>query len=227
MCGLDYLCPTERGVFPLLTLLGETALKVSDSVRSPLPFQSRENGRVVLFILYLYWKYTATFIVELRHTLYIMDTIYMTEQGYQKLLDEIKKLETEERPDVIRRIAEARDKGDLSENAEYAAAKEAQQLLESRINNLKEQLSNARMVDTSQLSTDSVQILNKVKIKNLSTKKSMTYTIVSDTESDLKSGKIAISTPIAQGLLGKKVGDEVEIQVPNGMVKFLIEEISF
>ncbi len=151
----------------------------------------------------------------------------MTEQGYQKLLDEIKKLETEERPDVIRRIAEARDKGDLSENAEYAAAKEAQQLLESRINNLKEQLSNARMVDTSQLSTDSVQILNKVKIKNLSTKKSMTYTIVSDTESDLKSGKIAISTPIAQGLLGKKVGDEVEIQVPNGMVKFLIEEISF
>ena len=156
-----------------------------------------------------------------------MDTIYMTEQGYQKLVDEIKRLESEERPDVIRRIAEARDKGDLSENAEYAAAKEAQQLLEARIANLRVQLSNARMVDTKNLSTDTVQMLNKVKIRNTANNKSMTYTIVSDTESDLKAGKIAISTPIAQGLLGKKAGDEVEIQVPNGKVKFIIEEISF
>ena len=151
----------------------------------------------------------------------------MTEQGYQKLVDEIKRLESEERPDVIRRIAEARDKGDLSENAEYAAAKEAQQLLEARIANLRVQLSNARMVDTKNLSTDTVQMLNKVKIRNTANNKSMTYTIVSDTESDLKAGKIAISTPIAQGLLGKKAGDEVEIQVPNGKVKFIIEEISF
>lgn len=151
----------------------------------------------------------------------------MTEQGYQKLVDEIKRLESEDRPDVIRRIAEARDKGDLSENAEYSAAKEAQQLLEARINNLRTQLANARMVDTSQLDADTVQMLSRVQIRNLDTKKSMTYMIVSDTESDLKSGKIAISSPIAQGLLGKSVGQEVEIQVPNGKVRFQIEKISF
>ncbi len=156
-----------------------------------------------------------------------MEYIYMTEEGYNKLLDEVKKLETDERPEVIRAIAEARDKGDLSENAEYAAAKEAQALLEARIANIRSQLANVRIIDTSNLSTDTVQMLNKVTIKNLATGKSMTYTIVSDTESDLKAGKIAISTPIAKGLVGKKVGDVVEIEVPNGKVTFEVEEISF
>lgn len=156
-----------------------------------------------------------------------MEYIYMTEEGYNKLLDEVKKLESEDRPEVIRAIAEARDKGDLSENAEYSAAKEAQGLLEARIASIRAQLANVRIIDTSNLSTDTVQMLNKVTIKNLVTKKSMTYTIVSDTESDLKSGKIAISTPIAKGLVGKKVGDVVEIEVPNGKVTFEIEEISF
>ncbi len=156
-----------------------------------------------------------------------MEYIYMTEEGYNKLLDEVKKLETDERPEVIRAIAEARDKGDLSENAEYAAAKEAQALLEARIANIRSQLANVRIIDTSNLSTDTVQMLNKVTIKNLASGKSMTYTIVSDTESDLKAGKIAISTPIAKGLVGKKVGDVVEIEVPNGKVTFEVEDISF
>lgn len=151
----------------------------------------------------------------------------MTEEGYNKLLEEVKKLETEDRPEVIRAIAEARDKGDLSENAEYSAAKEAQGLLEARIAGIRSQLANVRIIDTSNLSTDTVQMLNKVTIKNLATGKSMTYTIVSDTESDLKAGKIAISTPIAKGLVGKKVGDVAEIEVPNGKVTFEIEEISF
>lgn len=156
-----------------------------------------------------------------------MEYIYMTEEGYNKLLEEVKKLETEDRPEVIRAIAEARDKGDLSENAEYSAAKEAQGLLEARIAGIRSQLANVRIIDTSNLSTDTVQMLNKVTIKNLATGKSMTYTIVSDTESDLKAGKIAISTPIAKGLVGKKVGDVAEIEVPNGKVTFEIEEISF
>lgn len=151
----------------------------------------------------------------------------MTEEGYNKLLEEVKKLETEDRPEVIRAIAEARDKGDLSENAEYSAAKEAQGLLEARIAGIRSQLANVRIIDTSNLSTETVQMLNKVTIKNLATGKSMTYTIVSDTESDLKAGKIAISTPIAKGLVGKKVGDVAEIEVPNGKVTFEIEEISF
>ncbi|KGL49794.1 transcription elongation factor GreA [Porphyromonas cangingivalis] len=156
-----------------------------------------------------------------------MEYIYMTEEGYNKLLEEVKKLETEDRPEVIRAIAEARDKGDLSENAEYSAAKEAQGLLEARIAGIRSQLANVRIIDTSNLSTETVQMLNKVTIKNLATGKSMTYTIVSDTESDLKAGKIAISTPIAKGLVGKKVGDVAEIEVPNGKVTFEIEEISF
>lgn len=156
-----------------------------------------------------------------------MDYIYMTEEGYNKLLEEVKRLETDERPEVIRAIAEARDKGDLSENAEYAAAKEAQGLLEARIATLRSQLAAVRIIDTANLSTDTVQMLNKVTIRNLANNKSMTYMIVSDTESDLKSGKIAISTPIAKGLVGKKVGDVVEIEVPNGKVSFEIEEISF
>lgn len=150
----------------------------------------------------------------------------MTEDGYNKILAEINMLENVKRPEVIRQIAEARDKGDLSENAEYDAAKEAQGILESKIAQLKGLIANARLIDESRVSTDTVQILNKVKIKNLKNNMEMTYTLVSDTEANLKENKIAISTPIAKGLLGKKVGDLVDIKVPSGMVSFEIEEIS-
>lgn len=149
----------------------------------------------------------------------------MTEEGYEKLLEEVKRLEEVERPQVIQAISEARDKGDLSENAEYSAAKEQQALLEDRIGQLRVQLANVRIIDTSKISTETVQMLNKVTIRNMSTNQVKTYTIVSDTESDIKQGKMAISTPIAQGIIGKKVGDVVDIQVPIGIVTFKIEEI--
>lgn len=150
----------------------------------------------------------------------------MTEDGYNKILAEINMLENIKRPEVIRQIAEARDKGDLSENAEYDAAKEAQGILESKIAQLKGLIANARLIDESRVTTDTVQILNKVKIKNLKNNTEMTYMLVSDTEANLKENKIAISTPIAKGLLGKKVGDLVDIKVPSGTVSFEIEEIS-
>ena len=151
---------------------------------------------------------------------------YMTEDGYNKILAEINDLENNKRPEVIRQIAEARDKGDLSENAEYDAAKEAQGLLESKIAQLKGLIANARLIDESRVSTDAVQILNKVRIKNTKNNMEMTYTLVSDTEANLKENKIAISTPIAKGLLGKKVGDIAEIRVPSGVMSFQIMEIS-
>jgi transcription elongation factor GreA len=152
--------------------------------------------------------------------------IYMTEEGLNKLKEELEQLTTFERPKISKQIAEARDKGDLSENAEYDAAKEAQGLLEMKIAQLQDKIANARIIDESTLTTDTVQIMNKVKIKNLANNMTMEYTIVSEAEADLKAKKIAISTPIAEGLLGKKVGDVVEIQVPNGKVKFEIIEIS-
>ncbi|CAK7042530.1 transcription elongation factor GreA [Parabacteroides sp. APC149_11_2_Y6] len=151
---------------------------------------------------------------------------YMTESGYNKILAEINDLENNKRPEVIRQIAEARDKGDLSENAEYDAAKEAQGLLESKIAQLKGLIANARLIDESRVSTDVVQILNKVRIKNTKNNMEMTYTLVSDTEANLKENKIAISTPIAKGLLGKKVGEIAEIKVPSGVMSFEIMEIS-
>lgn len=151
---------------------------------------------------------------------------YMTESGYNKILAEINDLENNKRPEVIRQIAEARDKGDLSENAEYDAAKEAQGLLESKIAQLKGLIANARLIDESRVSTDVVQILNKVRIKNTKNNMEMTYTLVSDTEANLKENKIAISTPIAKGLLGKKVGEVAEIKVPSGVMSFEIMEIS-
>ena len=138
----------------------------------------------------------------------------MTQQGYDNLVAEINELESVHRPEISRQIAEARDKGDLSENAEYDAAKEAQGLLEGKIAQLKTILSNARIIDESRLSTDSVQILNKVTIKNLKNGAQMAYTLVSDSEANLKQNKISINTPIAKGLMGKKVGDVVEVQTP-------------
>ena len=152
---------------------------------------------------------------------------YMTQQGYDNLVAEINELESVHRPEISRQIAEARDKGDLSENAEYDAAKEAQSLLEGKIAQLKTILSNARIIDESRLSTDSVQILNKVTIKNLKNGAQMAYTLVSDSEANLKQNKISINTPIAKGLMGKKVGDVVEVQTPGGIVSFEIVEIGF
>jgi transcription elongation factor GreA len=150
----------------------------------------------------------------------------MTEDGYNKILAEINYLETVKRPDISAQIAEARDKGDLSENAEYDAAKEAQGILEGKIAQLKGLISNARLIDEKRIQTDVVQIMNKVKLKNVQNKAIMTYMLVADSEANLKENKISINTPIAQGLMGKKVGDVVEIKVPSGMVKFEILEIS-
>lgn len=151
---------------------------------------------------------------------------YITEGGLQKLKEELDHLMGVERPAISKLIAEARDKGDLSENAEYEAAKEAQGMLELKINKLKDAIANSRIIDGSKIDTDKIQILNRVKIRNTKNDFTMEYTIVSDNESDLKNGKIAVSTPIAKGLLGKKVGDKVEIKVPSGVIPFEIMEIS-
>jgi transcription elongation factor GreA len=151
---------------------------------------------------------------------------YMTKEGYNKLIEEINYLESEKRPAISRQIAEARDKGDLSENAEYDAAKEAQGILESKIAQLKGLVSNARLIDENRISTDSVQILNKVTIRNTKNNQKMVYTLVSESEADLKQGKIAVSTPIGKGLMGKKVGEIAEIKVPNGIMTFEIIDIA-
>ena len=155
-----------------------------------------------------------------------MTVTYMTEEGLRKLKEEIQELESVQRPEISRQIGEARDKGDLSENAEYDAAKEAQGMLEAKIAQLKNILVTARLIDESAIGTDEVRIMNKVTIKNLKTKKEMTYTLVSESEADLRSGKIAVNTPIALGLLGKKVGDVAEIKVPSGTMTFEIMDIS-
>ena len=152
---------------------------------------------------------------------------YVSEEGYNKLLADLKQLEAVERPKIVAAIAEARDKGDLSENAEYDAAKEAQGVLETKIAQLKAVIAEAKILDASKLKTDSVQILNKVVLKNVKNGMQMTYTIVSESEANLKEGKISVKTPIAQGLLGKKVGDVAEIKVPQGMIKLEIVDISF
>ena len=151
---------------------------------------------------------------------------YMTREGYNRLVEEVNYLESEKRPAISKQIAEARDKGDLSENAEYDAAKEMQGIVESKIAQLKILISNARLIDESQISTDSVQIMNKVTIRNSKTNQKMTYTLVSESEADLKAGKIAVNTPIGKGLLGKKIGDVAEIKVPNGLMTFEILDIT-
>ena len=151
----------------------------------------------------------------------------MSEDGYKKLMAELKHLETVERPKISAAIAEARDKGDLSENAEYDAAKEAQGMLEMKINNLKLTIADAKIIDESKLKTDSVQILNKVELKNVKNGMKMVYTIVSESEANLKEGKISVNTPIAQGLLGKKVCDIVELYVLFCMINLEVVNISF
>lgn len=154
-----------------------------------------------------------------------MAITYMTKEGYKKKMEEIAQLESVERPRISAAIAEARDKGDLSENAEYDAAKEAQGLLEMKIAQLKDLVANARIIDESKLNTDEIQIMNRVKIKNQANGAIAEYTIVADSEANLKEKKIGTSTPIAQGLLGHKVGDIVDIKVPAGMMKFEVLEI--
>ena len=151
---------------------------------------------------------------------------YMSQEGYDNMVAELKRLESIERPKATAAIAEARDKGDLSENSEYDAAKEAQAHLEDKINKLKLAISEAKIIDVSRLSSDIVQILSKVEMTNLTTNTKMTYVIVSENEANLREGKISIKTPIAQGLLGKKVGDEVEIKIPRGTIKLRIDSIS-
>ena len=150
----------------------------------------------------------------------------LTYEGLRKYEDELHDLKVVKRQEVAQKIKEAREQGDLSENAEYDAAKEAQGIMEAKLAQLKGLISNARLIDESRVKTDEVQILNKVKIKNTKNNAVMTYTLVSDSEANLKEGKISVSTPIAQGLMGKKVGDVVEIRVPSGLMTFEIMDIS-
>lgn len=151
---------------------------------------------------------------------------YYTKEGLQKLKDELNDLRTKGRADIARQIAEARDKGDLSENAEYDAAKDAQGLLELKISKLETVVSNARLIDEAGIDTSKVSILSKVKIKNKKNKAEMTYILVSEEEADLKSGKISVKSPIGEGLLGKKVGDVAQVKAPAGVMEFEILEIS-
>ena len=152
-----------------------------------------------------------------------MSTVsYYTAEGLKKLREELNLLKDVERPRASQAIGEARDKGDLSENAEYDAAKEAQGMLEMKISKMEEILANARVIDESQLDVSKVLVLSKVRIKNLANNMEMNYTLVAESEADLKSGKISVSSPIGKGLLGKEVGDVAEVSVPNGKIKFEI-----
>jgi len=151
---------------------------------------------------------------------------YYTKEGLKKLRDELSQLKDIERPKASNAIAEARDKGDLSENAEYDAAKEAQGMLEMKISKLEETLSGARVIDESQLDNSKVLVLSKVKIKNKSNGMEMSYTLVADGEADLSAGKLSVNSPIGKGLLGKSLGDIAEIKVPKGIIKFIITDIS-
>ncbi len=151
---------------------------------------------------------------------------YVTEEGLKKMKEELDRLMNVERPAISKMIGEAIEKGDISENAEYDAAKDAQGMLEAKIAILGEKVASARIIDESKIDTSCVQILNKVTIRNKTNNATMQYTIVSEHEADLKSGKISIQTPIAKGLMGKKLGDVVEIQVPSGKIQFEIVDIA-
>ena len=151
---------------------------------------------------------------------------YLSQEGYDKMVAELRHMETVDRPAASEAIAEARDKGDLSENSEYDAAKEAQAMLEMKINKLKAALASAKIIDPKKLSTDTVQILSTVEMENVKNKARMKYTIVSESEANLREGKISSQTPVAQGLLGHKVGDVVDIKIPQGVVQLKIVNIS-
>ena len=152
--------------------------------------------------------------------------IYLSREGMEKLKDELNNLKSIERPKIINQIAEARDKGDLSENAEYDAAKEAQGLLEARIARLESELSKSRVLDEKNIDLSTAKLLTTVKIENIHSKQKMSYTLVSESEADLKNKKISISSPIGRGLMGKKVGEIVDISVPSGVIKFKILDIT-
>lgn len=154
-----------------------------------------------------------------------MTTTYFTQEGFDKIKADLLDLKTRGRSEAAEAIAEARDKGDLSENAEYDAAKDAQGMLEMKINDLELRVASARIVSSSQISTDKVNILTTVKLKNMKINKSIEYTLVGESESDLKSRKISVTSPIGKGLLGKVVGDVAEIQTPGGVIKFEIQKI--
>lgn len=154
------------------------------------------------------------------------DTHYVTQETFEKMQAELHHLKSVERPAASAAIAEAREKGDLKENAEYDAAKEAQGLLEARINALEGAVANARILDASTIDTSRVSILTKVTVTNLNTKKTVTYQIVSESEADLKAGKISVTSPIGKGLLGKTVGEIAEVSVPAGVLKFKLEDIT-
>ncbi|TVQ87795.1 MAG: transcription elongation factor GreA [Bacteroidetes bacterium] len=151
---------------------------------------------------------------------------YFTQEGLEKLKQELEHLKSVERPVISQQIADAREKGDLSENAEYDAAKNAQGMLELKISKLEDTLSNARVIDESQLDVNKVSILSKVKLKNLKNNATMTYTLVPENEADIKSGRISVNSPIAKGLLGKKIGEKADIQVPAGLMSFEVLEVS-
>lgn len=151
---------------------------------------------------------------------------YLTEEGLKKMREELELLMSVERPKISKQIGEAIEKGDISENAEYDAAKDAQGLLEAKIANLQSKIASARIIDESKINTNQVQILNKVTVKNKKSGTTMTYTIVPDSEANIKEGKISVSTPIARGLMGRKVGESVDITVPSGLVSFEIINIS-
>ena len=155
-----------------------------------------------------------------------MNTIYLSKQGYDDLKSELQKLKSIDRPQIINQISEARDKGDLSENAEYDAAKEAQGLLEMKIVKLEEKIASARVVDTSKLATDKVLLYSTIRIKNLTSKMELNYTLVPESESNIVKKKISVSSPIGKGLLGKKIGEIAKIDVPSGTVDFKILSIS-
>ena len=152
--------------------------------------------------------------------------VYVTQETFDKMREEFQRMKSIDRPAASRAIGEAREKGDLKENAEYDAAKEAQGMLESKIKQLEGSISNAKIVDTSTIDTSKVTILTKVTITNLATKKTVTYQLVGEKEADLKAGKISASSPIGKGLIGKKIGEIAEIQAPNGAMKFKIENIT-
>lgn len=172
--------------------------------------------------LFFYFRYPFLKVVKNK----MSQITYLTEEGLKKLQEELQHLKTVERPNMSRQIAEARDKGDLSENAEYDAAKDAQGHLELKISKMEELLSSARLIDQSKLDPNKVSVLSKVKIRNSNNKQEMTYTLVAENEADLKSGKISVGSPIGKGLLGKKVGELAEVTTPGGVLKFEILNIS-
>jgi transcription elongation factor GreA len=155
-----------------------------------------------------------------------MSVQYFTPEGLKKLQEELNQLRNVERPRISQQIAEAREKGDLSENAEYDAAKDAQGLLELRISKLEEVIASARLLDDSKLDTSKVMVLTKVRIKNRKTGQELTYTLVAENEADLKAGKISVTSPIGKGLLGKKIGETAQIEVPSGKMEFEVLDIS-